>query len=204
MTAASKPINSERSKFGYYAAMTIGVFAVGFSVLTIPFVLPAMRKHALPYIPATTKQVENVFKAINLYSKQNNLNYSNPSGTNLVRLIDLGSGDGRIVFDAASRGYHSTGVELNTVLYLYSKIKSIINRLKGIENASNAHFKRADFWKINMKEYDLIIVFGVQEMMKELSSKIKDEMKPNTLIVSCRHPISAYKSVFSYDDELDR
>jgi len=204
MTAASKPINAESSKFGYYAAMTIGVFAVGFSVLTIPFVLPAMRKHALPYIPATTKQVENVFKAINIYSQQNNLNYSNPSAKNLVKLIDLGSGDGRIVFDAASRGYHSTGVELNSVLVMYSKIKSILNQVKGVENASNAHFRRADLWKISMKEYDLIIVFGVQEMMKELATKIKDEMKPNALIVSCRHPIKAFKSVFSYDDELDR
>ena len=54
-----------------------------------------------------------------------------------------------------------------------------------------------------MKEYDLIIVFGVQEMMKELAVKIKDEMKPNTLIVSCRFPIASYKSVFNIDDELD-
>ena len=53
-----------------------------------------------------------------------------------------------------------------------------------------------------MKEYDLIIVFGVQEMMKELAVKIKDEMKPNTLIVSCRFPIASYKSVFNIDDEL--
>lgn len=54
-----------------------------------------------------------------------------------------------------------------------------------------------------MKEYDLIVCFGVQEMMKELAVKIKDEMKPNTLIVSCRFPIAAFKSVFNYDDDLD-
>ncbi len=94
----SKPQNPEStSKFGFYGALAIGVAAVGFSILTIPFVTPAMRKHALPYVPATTKQVKNVFKAIELYSKQNNLNYTNPSKTNLVKLVDLGSGDGRIV-----------------------------------------------------------------------------------------------------------
>lgn len=66
-----------------------------------------------------------------------------------------------------------------------------------------AHFKRADFWKVNMSEYDLIVVFGVQEMMKDLASKLKQEMKPDALIVSCRFPISSYKSVFQYDDDLD-
>ena len=100
MTTASKHLNEEGSKgskFGFFATIVVATAAIGFSVLTIPFVLPAMRKHALPYIPATTKQVENVFKAIDQYSKLNNLSYANPSATNLVKLVDLGSGDGRIV-----------------------------------------------------------------------------------------------------------
>lgn len=55
---------------------------MGLSILCAPFVSPALRKHCLPYIPATEEQVKNIFKAL-----------SNRSGT----LIDLGSGDGRIV-----------------------------------------------------------------------------------------------------------
>lgn len=62
---------------------------------------------------------------------------------------------------------------------------------------------KADFWKINMREYDLIVVFGVQEMMKDLATKLKDEMKPDCLIVSCRSPITEYKSIFHLDEELD-
>lgn len=100
MSMASKHLNeqeSRSSRFGFYATIVVATAAIGFSVLTIPFVLPAMRKHALPYIPATTKQVENVFRAIDQYSRLNNLNYANPSATNVVKLVDLGSGDGRIV-----------------------------------------------------------------------------------------------------------
>lgn len=97
MTIASKHLNNEGSKFGFYAALSIGALAVGFSIITVPFVTPAMRRHALPYIPATTKQIENVFKAVQLYSKQNNLNLHNPSIENVVKLLDIGSGDGRIV-----------------------------------------------------------------------------------------------------------
>lgn len=54
-----------------------------------------------------------------------------------------------------------------------------------------------------MSEYDCIVVFGVQEMMKDLGKKLKTEMKEDALIVSCRNPIPSFKSVHSVDDELD-
>lgn len=59
-----------------------GGAAVALSVICAPFVSPALRKHCLPYIPATNEQVKNIFVAL-----------KNRSGS----LIDLGSGDGRIV-----------------------------------------------------------------------------------------------------------
>ncbi len=64
-------------------------------------------------------------------------------------------------------------------------------------------FRRADLWKMDMSEYDVIVVFGVQEMMADLASKLKKEMRPGCLIVSCRSPINEYKSIFHLDEELD-
>jgi hypothetical protein len=55
------------------------------SLICFPFIVPAFRKICLPYVPATTAQVENVVKAI----------AKNP--TEKRNLIDIGSGDGRIV-----------------------------------------------------------------------------------------------------------
>lgn len=52
------------------------------SVICFPFVSPAFRKICLPYVPATHQQIKNVIRAL-----------SGRSGS----LIDLGSGDGRIV-----------------------------------------------------------------------------------------------------------
>ena len=52
------------------------------TVICAPFVSPALRRICLPYVPATTTQVSNVMKAV--------------KGRN-GQLIDLGSGDGRIV-----------------------------------------------------------------------------------------------------------
>lgn len=54
-----------------------------------------------------------------------------------------------------------------------------------------------------MGEYDCIVVFGVQEMMKDLGNKLRTEMKEDAIIVSCRNPIPSFKSVYLVDDELD-
>lgn len=182
MSAQSNTQQQSNSKFGLYTTLGIGALAIGGTIAAIPFLTPAMRKHALPFIPATPKQISNVFKSIRLYSAQNNLTHTQVTKNNLVKLVDLGSGDGRIVFEAAKRGYHATGVELNAVLCFYSKFKSFTNwnsdssiKNKNLQDLKiyRPQFKRADFWKIDMSEYDLIVVFGVQEMMKELGNKLK-------------------------------
>jgi hypothetical protein len=205
-TATSEPKKNE-SRFGFYSAVGIAALAIGGSIAAIPFLTPAMRRHALPYIPATPKQISNVFKAIRTYREANNLSYLNPSKTNQVKLIDLGSGDGRIVVAAAKKGYQATGVELNAILVAYSKIKSYTDWSNKTDNPdvklTRPQFQRADLWKINMREYDLIVIFGVQEMMKDLATKLKEEMKSTSLIVSCRNPVPNYKSIFHLDDELD-
>lgn len=60
-----------------------GAMAVGFYAVVTPFLAPALRKVCLPFVPATTTQVQNVMKALRATS----------GGT----LLDIGSGDGRIV-----------------------------------------------------------------------------------------------------------
>jgi hypothetical protein len=59
-----------------------GGTAVALSVICLPFVLPAIRRVCLPYVPATATQIRNVMHAL-----------AGRTG----RLVDLGSGDGRIV-----------------------------------------------------------------------------------------------------------
>jgi hypothetical protein len=204
---SSRPSESAPSKFGLYATLGVGAVAIGFSIATIPFLTPALRKHTLPYIPATPKQIKNVFKSIKLYSASKHIQNTLPSKGFSPKLVDLGSGDGRIVMEAAKRGFQATGVELNAVLVLYSKFATLKNwKNKSIKDdltLLKPKFKRADFWSLNMNEYDIIVVFGVQEMMKDLASKLKTEIKNDTLIVSCRNPIPNFKSVFNIDDEID-
>ena len=51
----------------------------------VPFVSPALRKHVLPYVPATDTQLDNLSVAARATLGQTE------------RLVDLGSGDGRVV-----------------------------------------------------------------------------------------------------------
>ena len=62
--------------------MPPGGIATAISVVCFSFISPAFRKICLPYVPATRQQIKNVIRALN-----------GRSGS----LIDLGSGDGRIV-----------------------------------------------------------------------------------------------------------
>lgn len=65
-----------------FICTSLGGIATAISVVCFPFISPAFRKICLPYVPATHQQIKNVIQALN-----------GRSGS----LIDLGSGDGRIV-----------------------------------------------------------------------------------------------------------
>ncbi|EDV27641.1 Protein FAM173B [Trichoplax sp. H2] len=153
-----------RKIFGYIAVGTCGAIATAVCMISWPFITPAFRRYCLPYVPATTEQVSIVLKLCR------------PG-----RLVDLGSGDGRIVIAAAREGHQAFGYELNRWLVLYSKIKA---RMEGMH--TKTLFRTADLWKIDLSTYDNIVIFGVPSMMKDLEKKIKSEMHPRSHVIACR------------------
>lgn len=69
---------------GLIATGVVGGSLVALYAVAAPFVAPALRKVCLPFVPATPAQVQNVLQVLRARS-----------GT----LVDIGSGDGRIVSD---------------------------------------------------------------------------------------------------------
>lgn len=69
-------------KRGVWATWLIGGAGIGLFALSIPFVLPALRRYCLPYVPATPTQMQTVLQQ--LKGRQG-------------KVVDLGSGDGRVV-----------------------------------------------------------------------------------------------------------
>ncbi|XP_063541490.1 ATP synthase subunit C lysine N-methyltransferase [Cydia strobilella] len=157
------------SRAGKILIYTTGGLAVGVSIVCIPFVSPALRKVCLPYVPATTEQLAGVTKAL-----------SGRSG----RLLDVGSGDGRIVFTAAKLGFKSDGVELNPWLVYYSRITALLS-----SQSQNTKFYRRNLWTFSLKPYNNIVIFGVEQMMSEFESKLLAETENGTVVVACRFPL---------------
>lgn len=69
---------------GLVIASGIGMSALAITVASVPFVTPAFRKICIPYIPATTTQLNNITKMLSKCQ-------------NISPVVDLGSGDGRVV-----------------------------------------------------------------------------------------------------------
>jgi len=179
----------ERRKLGLVAVGVTGAVAIGLSIVSAPFVTPALRRFCLPYVPATSRQVDNVVKMCKHHQSRSK---------NVEKLIDLGSGDGRIVIAAAKNGFACTGVELNLWLVLYSKIAAGLLGLR-----RNATFQRLDLWKTDLSEYDKIVIFGVAEMMPTLRDKLLKEMKKESKVVACRFPIPKWKPIDMIDQGID-
>ncbi|ODM90761.1 hypothetical protein Ocin01_15925 [Orchesella cincta] len=171
-TPPPKSLQDSRN-VGLVIAGVAGGTAVLLSAICAPFVSPALRRVCLPYVPATTQQVENIFTGL-----------KGRSGT----LIDLGSGDGRIVIEAAKRGFKAHGVELNPWLVWFSKLNAL--RL-GVR--ANASFQRKDIWKTPLGKYDNVVIFGVDSMMEELNIKFQKEMKLESAIAACRFSLPERK-----------
>lgn len=177
------PGGTPPKRMGLIIAAGIGGLAVAISAVCLPFVAPAFRKFCLPYVPATDTQVSNVMKAL-----------SQRSGT----VLDIGSGDGRIVLAAAKQGFYAKGVELNRWLVYYSRFRAW--RL-GVSR--QAGFFRADLWKHDLRQYDNVVIFGVEQMMSDLEKKVLKEVSPDSLVVACRFQFPGLKATSEIGSGVD-
>lgn len=91
ISSTKKP--KQMSYVGKILIGTSAAVAVGISIVCFPFVSPALRRFTLPFIPATDSQLKNILKVLPKSPGKND------------RVLDIGSGDGRIVIESAKRGY---------------------------------------------------------------------------------------------------
>ncbi|KAI4484203.1 hypothetical protein M0804_007659 [Polistes exclamans] len=183
-TETSNNINKPKlTKLGISLIAITGGLATAISVVCIPFVSPAFRKICLPYVPATNQQVLNVLQAL-----------KGRSGS----LIDLGSGDGRIVLAAAKAGFKSYGIELNPWLVWYSRLMAFKNGLR-----SQTCFFRENLWKCDLRNYNNVILFGVEQMMGDIEEKFNTELQKDSVIIACRFPLPNMNPIATIGEGVD-
>lgn len=93
-------------------------------------------------------------------------------------LVDLGSGDGRIVIAAAKKGIRAEGVEFNPDMVEYSKKNA---EREGV--ADKTEFVKADFYEYDFSKATVITMFLLPDINRKLRPKLL-ELKPGTRIIT--------------------
>jgi len=103
-------------------------------------------------------------------------------------VIDLGSGDGRIVITAAKRGARALGIEYNPDMVALSKRNAAS---EGVTDKTQ--FIQADLFESNFSQATVITMFLLPEINLQLRPKILD-LKPGTRVVSNSFDMAEWKA----------
>lgn len=101
-------------------------------------------------------------------------------------LVDLGCGDGRILRQAHKcYQVRAIGYEVNLMAYVKARALSLCFK--------NIEIRRRDFWSANLSDADVVVCYLYPDVMKKLSAKLKANLKPGAVIVSCNFMLPGFK-----------
>lgn len=148
--------------FQTFIALIVAIVATVLMAVIACFGLIFVFWRGAPYLPTFQTEIDRLFKDTRL-----------PKG---ALVIDLGSGDGRLLKTAAKKGYRAVGYEINPVLWLLSSWR--LRKLK------SAKVRFRSLWKADLTEADMVFIFGITRIMPGLEAKLKSELRPGS-VVAC-------------------
>jgi SAM-dependent methyltransferase len=95
------------------------------------------------------------------------------------RVVDLGTGDGRIAIAAARRGATATGIDIDPVLIAEAQANA---RAAGV--ADRVRFRVEDLFATPLAEADVVTLFLLPEINARLRPRILSTMAPGARVVS--------------------
>ncbi len=98
------------------------------------------------------------------------------------RVLDLGSGDGRVVFMAALLGARAEGVEFDRSLHEIAL--EARSRLRDRIDPARAVLRRGDFFAEDFRPYDILFYYGSGcSMEARLYDKLRHEMNESAILI---------------------
>lgn len=94
-------------------------------------------------------------------------------------LIDLGSGDGRIVIAAARRGARAHGVDLDPAL-----VELAQQRARRAEVADLATFSQGDAFEVEISTATVVTLYLLPEVNIALKPRLLRELRPGARVIS--------------------
>lgn len=167
------------------AALIMSIFwvIVGFMFYIIPLLFGA------PYEGSGKRKVKDILELAKPKMQRTKSSTSSVAEAlnEKEKMVDLGSGDGRIVIAFAKKGFEAHGYEINPLLVLVSKWKT--RKLKNVK----IYWK--SFWKADLGKYDIVVLFQYKTIMNKLKEKLKKELKKSARVVSYHWRFKNWKIV---------
>ncbi|KAJ1557951.1 hypothetical protein HK405_014772, partial [Cladochytrium tenue] len=185
---------------GRSVATGLGLALLAANLAFLPFVLGSLRPRAIPFVGTPRTRTDAIFDALKALVEADKARTPTPppalgsmAGSTQAaaavvttgarrdwRFIDLGSGDGRVVFAAAglpnSYPYafaRCVGVEVNSVLFGYSWLRSKLLRQPP---GRRVEFTKQDMWRLNVRDFNVAMVFGNYGLMDYFGKKFSEEL----------------------------
>ncbi|KAL9179635.1 hypothetical protein ACHAXT_008925 [Thalassiosira profunda] len=167
-------------------------------LLSLP---PVLQRRGAPYLPTFGNKLQTMFGLIRSHVLRSRHLQQKMTDQSL-RFVDLGSGDGRVVFRAAREGLFakSVGYEINPALHGFVSIR----RLLTPGYWANTAFYCRDLWKIQLQGYDVVAVYGLAPIMKRLGKKLEEELKPGSIVVSNVFPVPGWRVCTNTNESIKK
>lgn len=95
-------------------------------------------------------------------------------------VFDLGSGDGRIIFEAARRGAKAIGVDINPFWILWCRMMSFFYGLQ-----DSVKFLHGNFFDHDISKASVVTMYLLQETNERIQNKLVSELEIGARVVSC-------------------
>jgi len=171
-------------------------FLVVLNGFAMPFMLPKLRAFlGAPFVPMKRRYVDVLFERVlpTWASARGVGQVSTESPLAGLRLVDFGSGDGRLVRAAAERGMLAVGYELNPYLAFWSRLR--------LSSHAGAEIRWANVWTADLRTADVVTVYGRpgDGLMARIAEKCESELPEHAVVVSHFFDIPGWERLLVQD-----
>lgn len=156
--------------------LSILLFIIIFLIVLFPLSLSLSFVFGAPFVTTPSSIIKEMIKFAKINSEDT--------------VIDLGSGDGRVLFECAKICKKAIGYEINPFLVAWAKIIILTN-----SKPSKAGVKWQNYNNANLSQANVVFLYSIRGFLPKLENKLKKELQPNTKIVSYKFPLFNFKLI---------
>ncbi len=137
-----------------------------------------------PFVPTKMDHINKVLKLAGVKKRR--------------KFYELGSGDGRVVLEAAKLGANSFGIEQSWLRVLYSKYKTwrLTLRCRGL----SANFYHGDIFSKSYSNADIVYIYLLSKAVKKLEDKLKKELNQDAVVITQTYHFPNWKPFKKVDN----